>query len=1180
MIRKKDYFLLIFCTILLSHCTFFKKDTLFKFIPSSHSGIDFVNQLTISDSINGVTFEYIYNGGGLAVGDLNNDGLKDVFFAGNMVSSRMYLNQGDLKFDDVTKESGLTTQHWCTGVSIVDINDDGLNDIYISVAGFAAGKTRENIFFINQGIDKDGVPHFKDMATAYGLNDAGYSTMGIFFDFDKDQDLDLYLLTNAEDGSKRNALRKIKVDGEAESTDRLYRNEGDGTFTNISREAGILIEGYGLGVAACDINQDGWTDIYCANDFISNDLLWINNHDGTFTESAGEYFSHFTHNGMGVDIADFNNDGLSDVIVVDMLPATNYRQKLMIPFLNIGRFYGSINVGYHPQFMRNTLQLNQGKFKDGKYRFSEIGFLAGVYQTDWSWAPLFADFDNDGWKDLLITNGFRKDVTNLDYINDISKRSQFGKEESRRQYFVDAMDKLPDVKLPNYIFRNDGNLGFSDNSKKWGLIHPTFTNGTACADLDNDGDLDIIFNNIDQEVTLYENQLQSNKKTARDYLSIRFQKSTKEYYKLGLKVWVYQPDNRQYFEYSPYRGYKSTIDTDIHIGLGKSGQVDSLVFQWNDGSIEIIKNPTINRVLEISKPESNSPIYSSLIRDFIGAEWGIEFEDVTEELSVYYKHEEVATNDFVVTRSLIHSLSKYGPSISIGDINRDGLEDFFVGADLRQHSSFFLQNSDYTFSRKEFSEDNIYEDSGSLLFDADNDGDLDLYVVSGGYHWPDESTQYQDRLYFNDGKGNFHRSEKALPEIQSSGSCVVACDYDQDGDLDLFVGGRVKGKNYPNTPQSYLLENQGGVFINRSELLGSSHGNLGMVTSALWTDVNSDGLSDLLVVGEWMPITILLNKNGAFVNETATYKLEETTGWWNSINGADLDQDGDIDYVLGNYGLNSYFKCSKEKPIEIYSGDFDRNGVNDPIVTHFIGDEAYIVHPYNVLTQLIPSMKNRFRTFTEYGKTPFKNAFLEEEMAGVLKLDCKTMESIVIENLGEDGFILHTLPIEVQFSPVFGTLIDDVNSDHLPDLILVGNSFSEETNTGYYDASFGNVLINQGNFKWKVAPPSHTNFVAEGDKKSMANIMVGENKVILISENSGNLQAVKYQQDHNLKSITFQPDDWYYTTVIGGKKQKTELYYGNGFNSSSSRRVQFSADINEINVFKFDGSKRSISINR
>ncbi len=1175
------HFLLLLCIILASHCTFFKKDTLFKLIPSSHSGLDFINQLSISDSINGITFEYIYNGGGVAVADLNNDGLKDVFFSGNMVSSKMFLNQGDLKFKDVTETSGLTTDRWCTGVSIIDINDDGLKDIYISIAGFEPGKSRENMFYVNQGIDKNGVPHFKDMAVEFGLNDSGYSTMGVFFDFDKDQDLDLYLLTNSKDGFMRNALRKIRTNGEAESTDRLYRNDGDGIFTDISREAGILAEGYGLGVAIGDINQDGWIDIYCSNDFLSNDLLWINNQDGTFTESSGDYFSHFSHNGMGMDMADYNNDGLLDVIVLDMLPVSNYRQKLMIPQLNLGRFYGSIELGYHPQFVRNTLQLNQGKFKDGKYRFSEIGFLAGMFHTDWSWAPLFADFDNDGWKDLLITNGFRKDVTNLDYIKDISKRSQFGLEESRRQFFINAMSNLPDVKLPNYIFRNEGNLTFSDKSEEWGLIHPTFTNGTAYADFDNDGDLDIILNNIDQKVILYENKLlsKSKKTNGHNYLSLRFHKSTHEYEKYGLKVWVYQHENHQYYEYSPYRGYKSTIDMDIHIGLGKSEKIDSLVLQWNDGTIQKVRTPTANSMLEIAKSESGYTAGSSYITRFIDSESEVEFENIADELQVNYKHEDATSIDFSITKSLIHYLSKYGPSISVGDANQDGLDDFFVGADAQRHASFFVQNSNNTFSREDFTADSIYEDTGSLLFDSDNDGDLDLYVVSGGYRWPAKSKLYQDRLYINDGKGNYKQNKKALPKIESSGSCVVACDYDLDGDLDLFIGGRVIGRNYPLTPQSYLLENRDGVFVNHSDLLGKHNGKLGMVTSALWTDVNNDKLPDLVVVGEWMPITVLLNKNGVFVNETAAFKLEETTGWWNSVNGADLDLDGDIDYILGNYGLNSFFKCSKEKPIEIYSGDFDKNGTNDPVITHFIGDEAYLIHPYNVLTELIPGMKNRFSTFTEYGKAPFKEVFMKAEMAQVIKMDCKTMESIVLENLGKDGFIIHPLPIEAQFSPIFGTLVDDVNADHLPDLILVGNSLSEETTTGYYDASFGNVLINQGNFKWKVEAPALSNFIAEGDKKSMVSIMAGDKMIMLISENNGTLQAMTYQKALNSNVVDFLTDDWYYTIKIGDETQRVELYYGHGFNSSSTRKVQFPPNVKEITVYKYDGSKRKISLN-
>lgn len=1179
MIWKRCNILSIILILFISNCTFFKKDTLFKHIASSHSGIGFINQLTISDSINGITFEYIYNGGGVGIGDLNNDGLKDIFFAGNMVSSRLYLNKGKLKFSDITDAAGLTTNRWCTGVSIIDINDDGLKDIYVCVAGIEKGVKRENILFINQGISENGIPHFKDEAKEYGLNDNGYSTMGVFLDYDKDMDLDLYVLTNSMEGSQRNVIKPIKVMGEAESTDRLYRNEGNGKFTNVSLEAGILIEGFGLGITSGDINQDGWPDIYCSNDFISNDLLWINNQDGTFTESASDYFTHITNNGMGMDIADFNNDALLDVIVLDMLPSSNTRQKLMFSYRNIESFQKSVETGYIPQFMRNTLQLNRNKFDDGKYRFSEIGYLSGIYQTDWSWAPLMADFDNDGWKDLLITNGFRKDVTNLDYMNELKRKLRVAPNELRETILIDAMQKLGEVKLPNYIFRNEGNLLFSDRSEEWGLVHPTFTNGTAIADLDNDGDLDVVLNNIDQEATLYENRLINNAKNdyKANWLTIHFHKSVHDAEIIGLKVWVYQPGNQQFYEYTPYRGYKSTLDPDMHIGLGKNQQIDSLVFQWSDGTIQVITNPPVNNKLEINKIGKKQASLASLVNRFSEIKNEVIFENVTSELDLDFKHEKFPFNDYMITPSLIHTLTSYGPSISVGDINGDGMDDFFIGGDFGNPSYLYLQQADNTFITQALNNEDGHHDMGSLLFDADSDKDLDLYIVSGGYKWSAGSAKYQDRLYINDGRGDFKLKAEALPEIKSSGSCVIAGDYDRDGDLDLFVGARVKGREYPMTPQSYLLENRGGKFLDRSDILGKNQGKLGMVTSAIWTDIDNDHDLDLMVVGEWMPITILKNDNGKFVDESTNLNLSEFTGWWNSINGADFDQDGDTDYIVGNYGLNSFFKSSMKEPVEIYSADFDKNGTIDPVITHYNDHQPFIIHNYNVLLELIPAMRSRFPTYSEYGETPFTEAFTKVELSLATKMDAKMMESVLLENLGNEGLKVHELPLEVHFAPVFGSLIDYINPDGLPDILLVGNSYSDETVTGYYDASYGNVLINQGNFKWKTVPPSASSFIADGDKKSMVSIKVGVEKLILISESNGYLQAMKSQQLERSNWIEFEPDDWYYTIKFGSKKQKMELYYGNGFNSSSTRKIQFPPGVDEIVVYKYDGKIRKIT---
>jgi hypothetical protein len=1151
------------------------KQKLFEIIHSQRSGITFNNHLEINDTINGVVFEYVYNGAGLAVGDVNNDGLNDLFFAGNMVSSQLYLNQGSLTFKDITAKAGVSTDRWCTGTSFIDINADGLLDLYICVAGLGTPEVKRNIFFINQGVDELGIPHFKDLASEMNLADDGYSTMAVFFDYDKDQDLDVYILTNAMEAKLRNALRPRRVNGEGPSTDRLYRNDGNGHFTNVSREAGILQEGYGLGIGICDINQDGWTDVYCSNDFLSNDLLWINNRNGTFSEESATYFKHFTNNGMGMDIADYNNDGLLDIIVLDMLPMSNQRQKQMIGYRNLTRFYESLDMGYHPQFLRNTLQLNRGKFDDEKFRFSEIGYLTGVYQTDWSWSPLLADYDNDGWKDLSITNGYRKDVTNLDYIYfTLQENMMFGTRQAKREQAISAMKELPDVQLPNFIFNNNKDLTFTDKSKEWGLDYPTFTNGTAYADLDEDGDLDLVINNIDQEVIIFKN-LTSEKKD-HHFLKVKFDRSVKDFEKIGLKIWAYHQQNTQYYEYSPYRGYKSTVSPEILIGLGNSKSIDSLIIQWPDGSSRKWQDLDADTTLWLRKDHSHAIAPGHIIPGFNKETSLLKFTDQTEAYHLKIKHEEHSRKDLDQIPIIMHNLGQYGPGIAVGDVNRDGLEDLFVGNDSNFPGFLILQQPDKTFSQIPFPIDSVYEDLGALFFDPDQDGDLDLYVVSGGSNWNDGDLKYQDRLYLNDGAGHFTRSEDALPSITSSGSCVIAGDYDIDGDLDLFVGGRITPNKYPSTPKSYLLENQDGKFKDVSSKLGIMGGYIGMVSSALWTDLNGDPLPDLIITGEYMPITVLINEGTKFNNQTADYQLENTSGWWNSIHGADLDHDGDIDYVLGNYGLNSFFKPTIDHPVEIYANDYDKNGSFDPITTVYMQDESYILHPRNLMIDQIPSFEYRFRTFDKYSTTPFNLSFTEEEINSSLHLQCDMLQSIILEKKGNNSFEIHSLPNESQFAPVYGIAFDDFNQDGLPDLFLIGNSYAEETVYGYYDASFGSVLLNQGDFSWRFLENNQINLIADGDKKALSKVMIGDGLGYIMTENGGFLQAFIFNQPPGGSFIELEEDDWYALVEYeNGEIARFEFYHGAGYLSQDSRILIKEPQMKGVKIVKYSGKLRN-----
>ncbi len=1084
----------------LVSCQEEKGSTRFQLLDSTDSGIDFSNTLMVNDSVNGITFEYIYNGGGVAVGDVNNDGLKDLFFTGNMVSSALYLNLGNLKFNNVTLESGTATKRWCTGVSMVDINEDGLKDIYICVAGRDT-TARQNIFLINQGIDSLGVPHFIDLAPVMGLDDNGYSTMAVFFDYDKDSDLDVFVLTNAMEGVMRSMVRPVRKDGSGGSTDHLFRNDGHGKFANVSVEAGITYEGYGLGVGVADLNADGWPDIYCSDDFISNDLLYINNQDGTFTERSGEYFSHFTHNGMGMDMADFNNDGLTDVLVLDMLPPDNERQKLMLAS-NKFAFAESMMAGYHPQFLRNTLQLHRGFSPDGKPLYSEIGFLAGVYQTDWSWAPVFADLDNDGWKDLLITNGFRKDVTNLDYIAKIMEISRFGTREANREFVKQSLVDLPDVKLPNYLFKNNGDLTFDDKSSDWGMREPTFSNGAAVADLDNDGDLDLVFNNIDQQVSLYENHVPSD---SSHFLKIKFGSEFHDSDIIGTKAWLFNNAKMQFTEFYPFRGYKSTVSDEIHFGLGNQQIIDSLIVILSDGRKMKLHKVQGDTTLVLSTIHFTAKQVTTKLKT---EDHGIHFIDVTKETIGLVSHVPASANDFEITPTLLHSLSHDGPYLSVADVNGDGLSDIYMTGDRRTAGRLFIQQSSGTFANTSLLVDSIAHEAASLFFDADNDGDSDFYILSGGYAWPDGHSNYQDRLFLNDGLGKFALSPEALPPKTSSGSCAFAADYDNDGDLDLFVGGRAVGRTYPETPNSYLLRNDGGRFTDCSEFLDGKDGKLGMVTSAVWVDVNADGWSDLIAVGEWMAVTLLINQHGKFINQSIEFGLANTEGWWNHINCADLDNDGDMDMILGNYGLNTFYKASGKKPLELHVGDFDHNGNPDPVVTHFVGDKSYIVHPLTVLTAQIPGMKNRFSTHSAYGKATYDQSFTEEEKSEAITFNCKMLETVVLENVDGKALKIHKLPVDVQFAPVFGSVTSDLNGDGLSDLILVGNDTHGETITGYTDASFGNVLLNQGNFQWKSVQPSESGFIANGDKRAIAKIKLASGKeAFVINENGGLLKV-------------------------------------------------------------------------
>jgi hypothetical protein len=1151
------YLLLAGLLLLTVRCSYRQEPQLFELLSESESGITFANTITTNDTMNAMEFEYIYNGGGVAVGDINNDSLPDLYFTGNMVPSRLYLNKGNLQFEDITKQAGVGTDGWATGVAMADVNADGWLDVYVSIAG--KPKKRPNMLFINQ---RNGT--FREMAKSYGLADSAYSTQAAFLDYDKDGDLDCYLLHNALESFNRNANRPREVNGRGQSNDRLMRNNGNGTFTDVSRQAGIIIEGYGLGVAVSDINQDGWPDIYVANDFLSNDLLWINNGDGTFSNQIRSYLKHQSHNGMGTDVADFNNDGLSDIAVVDMLPADNARQKSMFSNINYDRFMLSLETGYEPQYVRNSLQLNNGNGS-----FSEIGQLAGVAGTDWSWTPLFADFDNDGLKDLLITNGYGKDVTDMDFIIYSRERSMFGNDDTKRKNAIAEMENLPDVNRPDFVYKNNGNLTFTDKSEAWGITQQGISNGAAYADLDNDGDLDLVVNNTNQRAFLYRND--SDKHLKHGFLRVRLAGPAPNTQGLGAKVEVTTAGSTQYQEQYPIRGYKSTVDGTLHFGLGGKAAASTVTVTWPDGKKQTLRNVAANRtlVLDYRNAAAGTPQ--------MGPAAPVLFTAADSTAVPTYRHRETDFADFKSMPMMPHKFSQNGPGLAVGDVNGDGLEDFYAGAAAGQPGSLFLARPDGTFSSRPLTAaPKPEEDMGSLLFDADSDGDLDLYVVSGSSEFGDDSPHYQDRLYRNDGKGNFAHDPAALPAETASGSVVTAADYDRDGDLDLFVGGRIAPAQYPKPARSLLLRNDRGRFTDATAKICPELATAGLVTTALWTDFDGDGHVDLLVAGEWMPLSFFRNTGKAFENVTGTTGLSHTTGWWNSLAGADFDHDGDVDYVAGNLGLNNKYNASPGQPLCVYAKDYDGNGRLDPIMCHYIGGEQRPSHPRDALIGQIVGMRGRFKTYADYGKATYETMFTEEERKDAFVVRSERFSNSYLENLGGGKFVIHDLPMPVQVAPLYGLLVDDYDGDGHLDVLLAGNSYASETLTGWYDAGVGQYLRGDGKGHFAPVPVTRSGFFADKDAKGMAQLVTRDgNRVVLVANNNDTLQA--YTTRLATPMVSIEPTTLEHKARIthaNGQTEWRELYYGSGYLSGSSRRLVLPAGA-AVTLFDYAGRSRS-----
>ena len=1091
---KAFYLPCFFVLLTLSTCQKKSTESLFNLLDSHETGIDFSNDIAQTDSLNILKYMYFYNGGGVGLGDINNDGLTDLFFSGNMVSSKLYLNKGNMQFEDITEKAGVTTKGWCTGVSMVDLNADGLLDIYVNRAGSANPAERANLLFINKGNNT-----FAESAAAYELADTGYSTQAAFLDYDKDGDLDMYLLTHDHSPRAVNNLMPVRSHGEAANTDKLFRNEGNGpaghpVFNNVSAVAGIQIEGYGLGVAVNDLNGDDWPDIYVANDFLSNDLLYINNQDGTFTNRIDEYTKHQSYNAMGVDVADYNNDGLQDIVVLDMLPEDNYRQKIMSAGMSNEKFDFMLQMGYQPQYMRNTLQLN-----NGNGHFSEIGQLAGIDKTDWSWGPLFADFDNDGYRDLFISNGHLKDMTDKDFIKYSQQSTMFDEKDEANAKLLKMMENLKGVKVPNYIFRNKGDLTFK-HATDWGIDQASFSNGATYGDLDNDGDLDLVVNNVNEKAFIYQNETQKLGKN--NWLQLSLKGDSLNRLALGAKITLRYAGKLQVYEHTLYRGFQSTVDHNVHFGLGNAGQIDTLEIHWPDGRMQQMFHLKINQRLVLDhKNARNKPLIAPKPLQPT-------FTEIADKYGLNYTHSENNYSDLHTHVLMPQTYATIGPSMTVGDMDGNGLEDLFIGGAAGLPAVYFLQQESGRFVWREFEADKEHEDAGTLLFDADGDGDLDLYMASGGSEFEAGSVLYQDRLYINDGKGNFTKDTRALPQMRASKSCITASDFDRDGDLDIFVGGRLVPGKYPAAPESYILRNDNGKFTDVTERVCAELRHIGMVTSALWTDFDDDGHVDLMVTGEWMPITFFKNKARRFINVTAQTGLGETSGWWNSIAGADMDHDGDTDYVLGNMGLNTPYQASAGEPLTVHSGNLDGSGVHQSLLSWYIQGKNYPWPSRDALLRQMPKIGKKFFLYDAYAKATVRDVVAADLLhhASVLKSSCFT--SSYIENRGKGKFKLRPLPVQAQFAPVRAIVARDMTGDGHQDLILSGNSYAPDASIGRYDAMQGLFLKGDGKGNFAFVPPISSGIALHGDNRSLVELRLQNGKVLLIgASNSGKLEV-------------------------------------------------------------------------
>lgn len=1064
---------------------------IFSSLPSSSTGVNFNNELKESPTRHYSNFNPIYDGGGVATGDFNNDGLVDLYFTGNEVDNRLYLNKGNFKFEDITEKAGVAAKGgWKNGVSLVDINHDGFLDIYVCKGGWIKDSTqRRNLLYINKG-DLT----FTEEAKKYRLDDPGYSFQSAFFDADNDGDLDVYVINHPDKSNLTlEEYKEGKVSGSKYCKDRFYRNHGNGTFSDVTDKAGLHGDyGFGLSVSTADLDHNGYIDIYVSNDYQEPDYMYLNNGNGTFTESIKERTGHISFFSMGVDIADLDDDGWEDIFVSEMLPEDYKRSKINMASMNAPLFNRMVNEGFHLCYMHNVLQLNRGNGY-----FSDVAQLAGLSKTDWSWACFMTDFDNDGLKDVFVANGYTRDLYDKDAIKKMN--DYFAERQGKTSNIEEVMNLYNSEKLISYVYKNEGDLKFTKMSQAWGLTQPSFSNGASIADLDNDGDLDLVVNNLNQEAYVYQNNAE---KTQNHFLRVRTVGPPMNTQGLGATVSITFEGGQQSEQLKLNRGYLGTVEPIVHFGLGKIEAIEELKVEWLDGKVNIIQHPEINKEITVSYKDAEENTETTTKADLL-------LTDITDQtFSTPFVHHENEYDDFKTQILLPHRQSRNGPFIAVADVNGDGTEDFYVGGAAGQEGALYLQTNNGKFDRaigKAFADDKAYEDMGVVFFDADGDKDNDLYVVSGGFEFPAESASYQDRLYINDGKGNFTKSN-GLPKITSSGSCVAAGDIDGDGDLDLFVGGRVIPDKYPYPPQSYLLINDKGTFTDKTAELAPDLGRIGMVTSAMWTDMDADGKQDLVFTGEWMPVKVYKNENGKLRDISEQYLTEPNAGWWNKITQVDIDGDGDQDFMGGNVGLNYKFSASKEKPFQVYCEDFDKNGSYDIVLAKFVGQEQKPIRGKECMSQQMPFVSEKFPTYHAFADAGVSD-ICGEELKKSFTYKCDWFASSFMLN-DKGVFRMQKMPLATQFSSVNGMIPTDLDGDGDLDVVIGGNMYGSEVETTRGDGSYGSILIQQPDHSFVTKGYLDSGFFIPYDVKDMQLIHIGKDKkaAILVGCNNNTLR--------------------------------------------------------------------------